>query len=162
MGIGDRIKKVRKSAGLTQKKFAQIVGIDQSHLSKLERGTAEPSHTVVKLICVAAHVREEWLRHGKGPRIGDPDRESVSDFLRSLDGLRYSSLVVMLSTMAVDISHEIQQLKSWLIIDRTDWYGLELLPLEEGDPTLEVIKGHIQTVKSRLQELDSVLSSIRL
>ena len=41
MGIGERIKRIRKHYGLTQKQFGEIIGISDVAVSKLEseRGT---------------------------------------------------------------------------------------------------------------------------
>lgn len=36
------IKAMRRASGLTQEKFAAQLGIDRSHLSRLERGEREP------------------------------------------------------------------------------------------------------------------------
>ena len=48
--IGIRIKKIRKSKGLTQEKLAELVGINSKYLSSIERGKENPTlNTVLKL-----------------------------------------------------------------------------------------------------------------
>ena len=43
MMIGERIKKLRKEKGLTQLQIQMKLGIDQSYLSKIEKGVAMPT-----------------------------------------------------------------------------------------------------------------------
>jgi transcriptional regulator with XRE-family HTH domain len=53
MKIQDKIKKLSKNKGLAQKQLAQIVGINTTHLSRLETGRYQPSIEVLK----------NWLTH---------------------------------------------------------------------------------------------------
>ena len=64
--IGDRIKTVRISASINQKSFADYIGINQGHVSKIERGLVKPSFQLIKSICNAFGVNEGWLTTGKG------------------------------------------------------------------------------------------------
>ena len=59
--ILQRIKKIRKVRKLTQNQFAEELGVDRSHISKIETGTATPSKQLLKLICSKFQIREEWL-----------------------------------------------------------------------------------------------------
>lgn len=63
--IGDRIKKMRKEMGLTQKAFAEKLGMKQNTIAQIETGKSAGSQTV-KLICQEFHINEEWLRTGEG------------------------------------------------------------------------------------------------
>jgi transcriptional regulator with XRE-family HTH domain len=64
--IGQRIKKVRKELKLSQLDFAESLGIDQSHVSKLEKGVSEPSEMLVIHIANSYEVNLNWLREGTG------------------------------------------------------------------------------------------------
>jgi predicted transcriptional regulator len=46
----NEIKEMRKRAGVTQRKLAEIVGVSQSIIAKIERGKVKPSYALVKLI----------------------------------------------------------------------------------------------------------------
>lgn len=48
--LGDKIKQLRKSLGLTQEQFAEKAGIDNKHLSKIENGLHLPSYKTIKKI----------------------------------------------------------------------------------------------------------------
>lgn len=63
--LGSRIKDVRLSAGMTQFDFSQKVGVSRSHISKIETDAIHPSNTVIKVICLAFGIDENWLKDNK-------------------------------------------------------------------------------------------------
>lgn len=69
----ERIKELRKSLGLTQKKFADAIGVKQNTVAQYEIGRNPPTDTVITLICREFGVNEIWLREG----IGDMFREKT-------------------------------------------------------------------------------------
>lgn len=73
--IADRIKQLRQSKGLTQKAFADSLGIVQGYLSGIEGGRKIPSHTLLIALCHIHGVREEWLFNGIGEVTGDTSRQ---------------------------------------------------------------------------------------
>lgn len=71
MSIGVRINYVRKQMKLTQKQFADELGISQTHVSKLEKDVEKPSPTLIRLISVLYNFNEDWLIRGEGsPELG--------------------------------------------------------------------------------------------
>ena len=66
MEIGQRIVKVRKAIGLTQKEFAKDIKISQAHISALELNTRTIHDRIIKMICFTYGVNEKWLKTGKG------------------------------------------------------------------------------------------------
>lgn len=64
--MNNRIKEVRKAAGLTLEKFGERIGISNSACSALEKGKNNPSEQSIRAICREFRVREEWLRTGEG------------------------------------------------------------------------------------------------
>ena len=54
--IGERIKVLRKQAGLTQEQLAELVGLDARHLSRLEVGRHFPSLDSLERIAGALNV----------------------------------------------------------------------------------------------------------
>lgn len=62
----DRIKKIRKALGLSGEKFGENIGLKRSSISQLETGTNNPTDQVIKSICLAYNVNENWLRTGNG------------------------------------------------------------------------------------------------
>ncbi len=63
---GRRIKEIRQLKGLTQKEFADSLGIVQGFLSGLERGKKVPSDTLLIALCHLYEINEEWLNTGSG------------------------------------------------------------------------------------------------
>lgn len=64
--MNERLKALRKSLNLTQKDFAEKIGIKRNTLAKYETGVISPSTAVVSLICRVFNVNEDWLRSGEG------------------------------------------------------------------------------------------------
>ena len=51
MEIGQRIKRNREAAGLTQETFAEMIGLGVKHISAIERGAVGVSLNTVQTIC---------------------------------------------------------------------------------------------------------------
>jgi SOS-response transcriptional repressor LexA len=66
MSIGDRIRQVRQANGLTQKAFAESLGIVQGFLSNIERGKNLPSDTFLIALTHVYQIDKQWLSSGKG------------------------------------------------------------------------------------------------
>lgn len=63
----DRIKLVRKNYGLTQKEFAERLGIKQNTVASYEMGRIGISDNVIFSICREFGINEDWLRNGTEP-----------------------------------------------------------------------------------------------
>lgn len=64
--MNNRIKLVRESARLSQKEFADALGISQSAISGMERGARQILDRTIHQIATEFGVSEEWLRTGEG------------------------------------------------------------------------------------------------
>lgn len=64
--MNERIKAVRKGAGLKQSEFAERLGIKTSTVTSYETGLRVPSDAIVTSICREFRVSETWLRTGAG------------------------------------------------------------------------------------------------
>lgn len=49
--LGKAVKKLRKKMGYTQEKLAELVDIDDKHLSKIENGIHLPTYITLKKLC---------------------------------------------------------------------------------------------------------------
>ena len=82
--MNERIRKLRKSLGLTQEKFAERLGIKRNTVANYEIGRNEPIDAVVSLICRVYGVNEVWLRTGEGgdenmfTQVNEDDRYSLN------------------------------------------------------------------------------------
>lgn len=63
-----RIKYLRKDVlDLSQKDFADKIGVSENFIWMVEKGTRTPSDRTISDICREFGVREEWLRTGELP-----------------------------------------------------------------------------------------------
>lgn len=66
--IGLRIKGIRQASGLTQKEFADSLGIVQGFLSGVERGKKNISDTLIIALCHSYGINRQWLESGLGEK----------------------------------------------------------------------------------------------
>lgn len=66
--MNERIREIRKDAGLTLEKFGAKIGITAPSCSQLESGKTNPSQQTIMNICRVFRVNEEWLRNGTGEK----------------------------------------------------------------------------------------------
>lgn len=67
MGIGERIKQVRKAKKITQQTLADAIGLKRNTIANYEIGNVDPSDRTIADICRKFDVNEEWLRNGTEP-----------------------------------------------------------------------------------------------
>ncbi|MCI9484249.1 MAG: helix-turn-helix transcriptional regulator [Clostridiaceae bacterium] len=117
----DRIRKLRKTLDLTQKAFAERIGMKSNTIATYEMGRAIPSDPTINNICKEFGVREEWLREGTGPMFQPVSQEDeLEAFLKKLSqddpaGFKRRLITVMAR------------------LDEADWRGLENLARELGE-----------------------------
>ena len=80
----DRIRIVRKDVGLTQKEFAEKLGIKQNTVASYEMGRIGISDNVIFSICREFNINEDWLRDGTGEMYKERDG-SFTELLSDLD-----------------------------------------------------------------------------
>lgn len=80
--IKDRIKEIRKEAGLTQQEFASEIGLGKQAVVYYEGGYRVPKGPTLTLICDRFHINKKWLLTGEGemhvagrPQVS-PEREN--------------------------------------------------------------------------------------
>lgn len=90
--IGNRFQQVRRYTKKTQKGFAESLGVTQTTISGIEKGTANPSLTLIKLICATYGISEDWLTLGTGKMLYFPAEWDT----RTPDGLlkRYEAMKI--------------------------------------------------------------------
>lgn len=79
----DRIKKIRKQAGLNQTEFGLNIGVRQSAITGYETGAREPLDAVIKSMCSAYQINEQWLRTGEGEMyLPKTKEEEIADLVK--------------------------------------------------------------------------------
>ena len=100
-----RIKAVRQSTGMTQKAFAETLGITRDALSTYETNRNAPSFKFIKILCHTYQINEGWLRTGEG----DMHSESTADFVRRITaehGSGFYALKVLECYLNLDDEHK--------------------------------------------------------
>lgn len=78
----DRIKAIRKEAGLNQTEFAASLGLSRGFIAQVETDQERFSDRSVRDICRIYRVNEEWLRTGAGPMRPELSRnQQIAEFV---------------------------------------------------------------------------------
>ena len=64
--MNNRIRELRKALNLSQKEFAEKIGLKQNAISYMEKNGFTITEKNIKTICLEFHVNEMWLRNGTG------------------------------------------------------------------------------------------------
>lgn len=81
----ERIKKIRRVLGLTQREFAQQIGMKANTIATYEMGRAFPSDPAINNICKTFNVNETWLRTGEGDTFTQKSPEDeITEFCRDI------------------------------------------------------------------------------
>lgn len=80
MKLNIRIRRARKDAGFSQKRLAELTGVQRSAVAQWERdGGTSPSSDRLARIAVATGVNHEWLSTGRGSRLAAAEDESQAN-----------------------------------------------------------------------------------
>lgn len=94
--MNERIKAVRKAAGLTLEKFGERIGITASSCSTMESGKSNPSNQTIIAICREFKVDEAWLRTGKGEMYANKDSDTELNLIMESIGATDPTIVRIL------------------------------------------------------------------
>ena len=120
----DRIKAVRKAAGLTQQEFAESLGLKQNTVATYEIGRLLPSDRTITDICRNYNVDETWLRTGAGEMFRPRSREDeIASFMAGLlsgEGTEFQRrLVSVLARLSTEEWAKIEQKAREILEDGT-------------------------------------------
>jgi|GEM_PF-6475322 len=98
-----RIKQVREQSGLTQKRFAEQIGISRSFLSEIEAGKVKPSVETLIGIVSLFQIDAHWLLAGASGenRIDSVAAESSSGYASEGDRRSASPMIPLLADRVV-------------------------------------------------------------
>ena len=93
--ISRNIRKARETAGLTQEKLAELVGISTAYYSQIELGNKSPSLETLINIADAMHVSVDSLVYGASKKSGQMDilrlfEDCTQDEVAKLRKVRYT------------------------------------------------------------------------
>lgn len=106
MNFGERLKQIRTEKGLTQPQFAQMAGIEQSYLSKLENDKSVPSAEMFSTILSGLDIDEATF-------LKDLDKEVLASTLRHIPAVAQFTT----TERVIQVNHT----KRWLYGSAAAW-----------------------------------------
>lgn len=105
MTIGDRVREIRKSKGLTLEQFGERIGVTKSTVSRLENDGVALTNQTATAICAIYNVREEWLRNGAGDMFRVMDAgDHLAELAGRVLGENGDDLIDRLCAMLADLT----------------------------------------------------------
>ncbi len=77
--MNERVKELRQALRLSGEKFGESLGVNHSAISKIENGKTNLTDQMIKSICLAYNVNEDWLRNGNGSMFNQSKDDYLSD-----------------------------------------------------------------------------------
>ncbi len=100
---GPLIKKLRTEAGLTQKRLAELVGVSQAHIAKIEKGRVDPRlSTINRILLILTEGKQKRCREimTKGALFAKPN-ESILEISETMMRQAISQMPVINGTRVV-------------------------------------------------------------
>lgn len=88
--IGQRIRKIRKSRGLSQEQLAEKVGISTTHMSHIETANTKLSLPVLVEIAEVLEVQTDSLLFDQPRQITDSSLSAIAEIIDSCDARQAS------------------------------------------------------------------------
>lgn len=70
--MNGRLKSIRKESKMTQKAFAEKLGLSENLVYMMEKGDRTITERTIKDICREFNISESWLRYGIEPKYQEP------------------------------------------------------------------------------------------
>ena len=107
--MNDRIKKIRKDAGLNQTDFGASIGATVAMITSYERGKVVPDASKRMLICQKYGYNLRWLETGEGdPRDAESDNE-IQLITRAMEGQseRKKQLILKIASLPDELLEQL-------------------------------------------------------
>ena len=78
--MNSRIRELRKALNLSQKEFAEKIGLKQNAISFMEKSGSTVTEQNIKTICSQFSVNENWLRSGNGQMFLEKEKKQKEFF----------------------------------------------------------------------------------
>lgn len=96
--LGERVKRIRETRGLTQQQLADQAGLGQSTINGIEKGSRQKQPASIIEIAHVLRVDAYWLKTGRGqqnpssPALSDDERTLLAGFALMGEEMRQSWL----------------------------------------------------------------------
>lgn len=87
--IGERIRYSRETAGYTQEKLADIIGVTVQYISDLERGVVGTSIVTLIKICKTLNASSDYILMGR------TEKSDISDTVKRLEYLDETQMEII-------------------------------------------------------------------
>jgi transcriptional regulator with XRE-family HTH domain len=96
--VGDRVRDIRKSKGLTQQKLAELSNLDDAYIGSVERGERNFSIDSLEKIVVALKVQpsEFFQNYDKQNEIEAAQRAAVDEYMVAISDLSIKQIEAMM------------------------------------------------------------------
>lgn len=122
--ISERIKRIRKDAGLNQTDFGKRIGLTQGTISGIESKDGEITDRTILSVCKEFNIAEHWLRTGAPPMRPEPtEADELAQLLQGASPTKALLLRIIASLpdyLLVDLRREIRQIMRKLPPQPTD------------------------------------------
>lgn len=155
--VGNRIKNIRKSKGLTLEEFGKFFeNADKSLVSKWERGKAIPNNSRLKMIAQFGDISVNELLYGsRDEQIYYLVNTEFNEYVKRIKEEAEKVDNIQLSYFCDFFKENEDQIKNKTILELTKKHSLlSKLPL---DKTSEFIRNHFKTILSFYAENNMVL-----
>lgn len=85
-GLDSRIRNIRKELKMSQKEFAERMGVSQGTISWSEQPDKNVPDSTIKSICTIFNVNENYLLYDELPMFLQPDTFSLDNFIEERKG----------------------------------------------------------------------------
>ena len=82
----ERLKTIRKSMSLTQRQFAEQIGVSRDVVASWEIGRVQPSEAIVRLISKECAISYAWLKYGEGEMADPKEAAGTEKLMRIMEG----------------------------------------------------------------------------
>jgi predicted transcriptional regulator len=164
---GSSIKRLRMEAGLTQRQLAELVGISQAHIAKIENETVDPRLSTVNKIL---HI----LTEGEGKKCGDVMTRKVisarqSDTVQTVSRLMMRNAISQLpviegSKVVGTVTEEgiVRNLSSTIADEEVERIMQEPMPQVPEDTNISIIRplleNHYGVLVTRKGEMVGIIT----
>jgi HTH-type transcriptional regulator / antitoxin PezA len=85
-GVQKRLKMIRKAMNLTQRQFAERIGVSRDVVASWEIGRVQPSEAILRLICRECATSYAWLKYGEGEMAELKEAAETEKLLQIMEG----------------------------------------------------------------------------
>lgn len=110
----DRLKKVRKTLGLSREDFAKQLGLkSRGKIENIELGRTVADDEFIRLICSTFRVNYDWLVYGEGDEIfadDNGDAQAIVDSVMTGDNEFAKEILVKLSKLSEEHWQQLKEI----------------------------------------------------